>query len=93
MRKNDVALLVGVILIKIATGMAMGLFGPMLPSLAKSTNVTIAQAGWLFATRSFAIFTGGCVTGLFERHFNQVIPKNPRNSKIFRKVRNIKKKI
>ena len=35
MRKNDVALLVGVILIKIASGMAMGLFGPMLPSLAK----------------------------------------------------------
>jgi hypothetical protein len=73
MNKNDVALLVGVILIKIATGMAMGLFGPMLPSLAKSTRVTIAQAGWLFATRSFAIFTGGCVTGLFERHFNQVV--------------------
>jgi len=72
MNKNDVALLVGVILIKIATGMAMGLFGPMLPSLAKSTHVTMAEAGWLFATRSFAIFAGGCVTGLFEQHFNQV---------------------
>ena len=38
MKKNDVALLVGVILIKVATGMAMGLFGPMLPSLANSTR-------------------------------------------------------
>jgi hypothetical protein len=41
MKKHDLALLAGIILIKVLTGTAMGLFGPMLPSLAKNTNVGI----------------------------------------------------
>ena len=39
MKQHDIALLSGIIVIKILSGTAMGLFGPMLPSLAKNTNV------------------------------------------------------
>ena len=42
-----------------------------LTSLQKS--VSIATAGWIFATRSFAIFAGGCATGSIFHRLNPAL--------------------
>ena len=41
--------------------------------IIQQKSVSIATAGWIFATRSFAIFAGGCVTGAIFHRLNPVI--------------------
>lgn len=73
MHTDHVSLLAGIILIKLVSGMAMGLFGPMLPTLANNTHVDVASASWIFSIRSFAIFVGGNLPNLMLGSINMVV--------------------
>jgi predicted MFS family arabinose efflux permease len=73
MKKHDLALLAGIILIKVLTGTAMGLFGPMLPSLAKNTNVDVTDASWIFSIRSFGIYLGGNIATVGLKKINPIL--------------------
>lgn len=66
-------LLAGIILIKMVSGSAMGLFGPMLPTLANNCNVDVASAAWIFSARSFAIFVGGNLPNLLPKSIGPLV--------------------
>merc|ERR1719192_1098111 len=73
MNLDDASLLAGIILIKMVSGTAMGLFGPMLPTLANNCSVDVASAAWIFSARSFAIFVGGNLPNLIPKSIGPLV--------------------